>query len=114
MPELTVDGRRLHFEVHGAGEGRPRMVAMGGWGTYCHGRLGDLPRAAVADFEVVVLDYRGIGASDDHPDAEASTRSYADDVAALLDELDVHRAQVVGHSWGGQIAQRVALDHPTG
>ncbi|MEJ2862111.1 alpha/beta fold hydrolase [Actinomycetospora flava] len=113
MPELTVDGRRLHFEVHGAGEDRPRMVAMGGWGTYCHGRLGDLPRAAVADFEVVVFDYRGLGASDDHPDAEASTRSYADDVAALLDHLGGDPVHVLGMvGMGACIGQELAIRRP--
>lgn len=113
MPELTVDGRRLHYEVHGAGGRRPRMVAMGGWGTYCHGRLTDLPRAVVADFEVAVFDYRGIGESDDHPDAEASTRSYADDVAALLDHLGwgpVHVLGMVG--MGACIGQELAIRRP--
>jgi 3-oxoadipate enol-lactonase len=113
VPELTVDGRRLYFEVHGAGEDRPRMVAMGGWGSYCHGRLGDLPRAAVADFEVVILDYRGLGESDDHPDAEPSTRSYADDVAALLDHLGWGATHVLGMvGMGACIGQELAIRRP--
>lgn len=113
MPEIVVDGRRLHFEVHGAGEDRPRMVAMGGWGTYCHGRLGDLPRAAVADFEVVVLDYRGLGASEDQPEAEASTASYADDVAALLDHLGGGAVHVLGMvGMGACIGQELAIRRP--
>ncbi|GAA4749405.1 alpha/beta fold hydrolase [Actinomycetospora chibensis] len=113
MPEVNIDGRRLHFEVHGAGEDRPRMIAMGGWGTFCHGRLGDLPRAVVADFEVVVFDYRGLGESDDRPEAEASTRSYADDVAALLDHLGggpVHVLGMVG--MGACVGQELAIRRP--
>lgn len=60
---------------------------------------------------VVRFDARGHGAARSTPVPE-SFAPLADDVAALLDELDVHRAHVVGHSWGGQIAQRFALDHP--
>ena len=60
---------------------------------------------------VVRYDARGHGAARSTP-VPGSFGPLGDDVAALLDELDVHRAQVVGHSWGGQIAQRFALDHP--
>jgi 3-oxoadipate enol-lactonase len=60
---------------------------------------------------VVRYDARGHGTARSTP-IPGSFRPLGDDVAALLDKLDVHRAQVVGHSWGGQIAQRFALDHP--
>jgi 3-oxoadipate enol-lactonase len=60
---------------------------------------------------VVRYDVRGHGAARSTP-IPGSFGPLGDDVAALLDELDVHRAQVVGHSWGGEIAQRFALDHP--
>jgi 3-oxoadipate enol-lactonase len=60
---------------------------------------------------VVRYDARGHGTARSTP-IPGSFTLLADDVAALLDKLDVHRAQVVGHSWGGQIAQRFALDHP--
>jgi 3-oxoadipate enol-lactonase len=60
---------------------------------------------------VVRYDARGHGTARSTP-VPGSFSPLADDVAALLDELDVQRAHVTGHSWGGQIAQRFALDHP--
>ncbi len=60
---------------------------------------------------LVRYDARGHGSARATP-VPASYRCLADDVAALLDRLAVNRAHVVGHSWGGQIAQRFALDHP--
>jgi pimeloyl-ACP methyl ester carboxylesterase len=42
----------------------------------------------------------------------AHYRRLAEDVVAVLDRLDLPDVHVVGHSWGGQIAQQVALDHP--
>ncbi len=60
---------------------------------------------------VVRYDVRGHGTARSATVPE-SFAPLADDVATLLDELDEHRAHVVGHSWGGMIAQRFAMDHP--
>jgi 3-oxoadipate enol-lactonase len=60
---------------------------------------------------VVRYDARGHGTARSVP-VPGSFRPLADDLAVLLDQLDVHRAHVIGHSWGGQVAQRFALDHP--
>src|SRR4028119_901963 len=58
----------------------------------------------------VRFDARGHGTATAVPVADY--RQLATDVVAVLDRLDIDDAHVVGHSWGGQIAQQVALDHP--
>lgn len=59
---------------------------------------------------VVRFDARGHGTARDVPVADYGR--LAADVVAVLDHLGVPDAHVVGHSWGGQIAQRVAVEHP--
>ena len=65
----------------------------------------------LAGRRLIRYDARGHGSARATP-VPVSFRFLADDVAALLDRLAVDRAHLVGHSWGGQIAQRCALDHP--
>ena len=59
---------------------------------------------------VVRFDARGHGVAQGVPVADVA--QLAVDVVTVLDHLDVADGHVVGHSWGGEIAQRVAVEHP--
>ena len=63
-------------------------------------------------YRVIVPSLRGFGDSADTDGAAVSMDDYADDVAALLDELRVGRAVVGGISLGGYVALALALKHP--
>ena len=107
---FTLDGRRIHYELHG--EGPPALV-MGGWGTFCHGGWKGLPRAVVQHHRTLIYDYPGIGDSTDDEAAPATTERYAEDVAALLDHLGWERVQVIGLvGMGACIGQQLALARP--
>ena len=60
---------------------------------------------------VIVHDYRGTGKSS-KPSIDYSTRMFCDDAVAVLDELKVKDAIVLGHSMGGRVAQLLALEYP--
>jgi 3-oxoadipate enol-lactonase len=62
-------------------------------------------------FTTVRMDLRGHGQSPSPP-GPWSLGDFADDVAALLHRLGVDRAHVVGQSFGGLVAQHVAIRHP--
>ena len=38
MPSLEVNGHSMYYEVSGV-PGADKAVVMGGWGTFCHGRI---------------------------------------------------------------------------
>lgn len=110
MPVIALEGRDLYYEV--AGEGDPALV-MGGWGTYCHGRQGSVPRAISTNYRTLIFDYPGVGDSSDDDDAPATTIRYAQDVALLLDHLgwtDVHVIGLVG--LGACVGQELAIARP--
>jgi 3-oxoadipate enol-lactonase len=56
------------------------------------------------------FDARGHGAASDVGVPDFGR--LAEDAVAVMDRLGLPSAHVVGHSWGGQTAQRLALDHP--
>ena len=62
-------------------------------------------------FQTVTMDYRGTGATI-APTGELTTGLLADDASAVLDALDVDRADVYGTSMGGRVAQVLAAAHP--
>lgn len=61
---------------------------------------------------LIAPDQVGFGLSTRHPTRPLRSASYADRLADLLTELGVASAHVVGLSWGGGIAQRLAIAHP--
>lgn len=104
----TGDGVDLYYEVEGAG---PLCVALPG-GPGMHGRGFGAALGLGGFLTVATLHPRGSGESADAPDGDYRLPAYARDVAALLDHLGRDRAIILGHSHGGMIAQRFALDFP--
>jgi pimeloyl-ACP methyl ester carboxylesterase len=87
---------------------RPMLVIVHGGPGWDHSYL--LPAAELQDIaHVVFFDLRGCGRST--RDAELQPDLLADDVAALIGPG--RRADVLGHSYGGGVAMRVAEQHPS-
>jgi pimeloyl-ACP methyl ester carboxylesterase len=107
MPTFSIDGRSLHYEDLGSG---PPIVFLSGLGG--DHRAFTVPMRHLASrFRAVALDNRDVGRSDPASSAY-TTADMARDVIALMSELDLPSAHVVGHSMGGLIAQYVALTAP--
>ncbi|GAA1397571.1 alpha/beta hydrolase [Pseudonocardia kongjuensis] len=70
--------------------------------------IGGLPRS----WHRVAYDARGRGGSDRDPRGEYTTERNLDDLAAVLDALDVDTVDLVGHSMGGTTALLHAARHP--
>jgi pimeloyl-ACP methyl ester carboxylesterase len=110
MGRVDVDGVGIEYEVTGAG--RP-VVLLHGFPD--SGRLWrhQVPALAEAGFQVIVPDLRGYGRSDQPEAVESYSIPFlAGDVLAVLAELGIERAHVVGHDWGAALAWGLAALAP--
>ncbi|MFM9553874.1 MULTISPECIES: alpha/beta fold hydrolase [Streptomyces] len=93
-----------------ADEGAAALLLVHGWGG--DGREWSPHAEALADrFRVLVPDLRGHGRSE-VPDEGNTPAEMAEDLAALLDSLDVGPVVAVGHSMGVQVVNLLAVRHP--
>ena len=110
MNRVVVSGVGTEYQV--TGQGRP-VVLLHGFPD--SGRLWrhQVPALAGAGFQVIVPDLRGYGRSDKPGAVEAYSMSLlAGDVAAILADLEIGRAHIVGHDWGAALAWALAALAP--
>jgi poly(3-hydroxyoctanoate) depolymerase len=104
--QLTVRGLRIHAQS--AGEGVPLLLHSGVW-SQMH-QWGPLMEH-LHGFMVITYDAPGVGSSE-VPSSPMSMRGLADIGASILDQLGLSSAHVLGVSFGGAVAQQMALSHP--
>lgn len=104
---VRANGQELFYEIHG--DGPPLVLVMGIGYDSSLWTLQQVPVLSTR-FRVVILDNRDAGRSSRaiHPYTVADM---ADDVAGLLDALDIHRTHVLGLSMGSMIGMEFALRH---
>ncbi len=102
-----VNGVALYYEVHG--EGEPLLFLPGDMRTTED--VADLTNLLATDYQVIVLDARGRGRSTDA--VEPLTMAVqADDAVALLDELGIDKAHVLGWASSAAVGLEMAMRYP--
>jgi 3-oxoadipate enol-lactonase len=110
MPKIEINQIELYYELHGP-EDAPVLVLNNGILMNAATSWVFQTKALSEKYRVLQYDCRGQGKSD-HPEAPYSMEGHADDLAALLDALDIEKAHIAGISYGGEVAQAFVLKYP--
>ena len=102
-----VNGIKLYYEIYGQGE--PLVLIHGGLTTISE--MQGWVQSLAPTRLVIAVEMQGHGRTSD-TDRPMSFATMGDDIAALLDHLKIPKGDVVGHSFGGAIAIRAAIQHP--
>jgi non-heme chloroperoxidase len=106
----TADGTRIFYKDWG--EGQPVVFAHG-WPLCSDAWDGQMLFMLQNGFRVIAHDRRGHGRSD-QPGSGNDMDTYADDLAAVMNALDLRNAIMVGHSTGGGEVAHYVGRHGTG
>jgi 3-oxoadipate enol-lactonase len=110
MPSAPGDEVTIEYELGGTA-GAPRLLLISGSGSDLRRqpRIHESP-ALAERFEILAYDHRGLGRSlPDDPHREPTMADYGADALALLDHLGWDTCRVLGVSFGGMVAQELAV-----
>jgi pimeloyl-ACP methyl ester carboxylesterase len=115
-PQPANTGRAHHIQANGLdiyyeeqGQGKPLLLIHGGaltaasWQPYL--------TAFAQHYRVITPDTRGHGRTT-NPNGTMNFRLLADDMAALVQALNLHKPLIYGYSDGGQVAIEIGMRHP--
>jgi pimeloyl-ACP methyl ester carboxylesterase len=108
---VDVGGVDLHYERQGPVGGTP-VVLVHGLGDMAATFRGAAMLLADAGFDVISLDLKGCGYSEKPDAGDWSTAALVEEVRGVLDALKIKRATVIGVSYGGHLALRLAALYP--
>ena len=108
MPITACGDLNIYYEIKGDG---PRLLYISGTGADLRRTPNVFTSIFPDHFETLSFDQRGL-AQTDKPDEPYSMAQYGEDAAALLDAVGWNDCYVIGASFGGMVAQELALNHP--
>jgi pimeloyl-ACP methyl ester carboxylesterase len=103
-----VNGIKMYYEIYGSGK---PLVLLHGGGSTIETTFGRIIPYLSQHRQVIAVELQAHGHTTDR-DADLSFEQDADDVAALLKNLKVDKADIFGFSNGGTTALEIAIRHP--
>ncbi|MBO4749586.1 MAG: alpha/beta hydrolase [Lachnospiraceae bacterium] len=101
---IVVDGYNVNYKI--TGDGEETAVVLQGWGT--HLGMYDSVADAIRDkYRIIQLDLPGFGASDE-PREAWNVDAFADFFLQFMQSLDIKKATLIGHSYGGRVIIKLA------
>ncbi len=107
MPFLSCDTVNIYYEIHGQGDPLLFIHGLGSSTVDWKAQIDHFSR----NYKVIVFDLRGHGQSE-KVSGTYSISLFADDVACLIEKLNIQSANVVGISLGGMIGMHLAVFYP--
>lgn len=110
LQQRQVNGLSMAVQIEGSG---PPVLLIHGFPDDHAVWRHQLPALVAAGYNVIAPDLRGCGQTE----APAKVADYriptlVADLVALLDDLGIDRARVVGHDWGAVLGWQLAIRHP--
>src|ERR1700751_5657127 len=117
---VLVNGVRLFFDVEGsklvpngpAMKEKPTLILLHGGPGFDHSIYKPAYSALAGDAQIIYLDHRGNGRSEDGPRESWTLAQWGDDVRAFCDVLGIANPVVLGASFCGMVALAYATRHP--
>lgn len=103
-----VNGLKMYYEIYG--EGKPLVLIHGG-GSTIQTSFGRIIPLLAKHRQVLAVELQAHGRTNDR-NADLTFEQDADDIAALLKNLDINKADFFGFSNGGTTALQIAIRHP--
>lgn len=101
---IVVDGYNISYKI--TGDGEETVVMLQGWGTHL-GMYDSVAAAINEKYRFVQFDMPGFGASDE-PREAWNVDAYADFFCKFLEALQIRKATLIGHSYGGRVIIKLA------
>ncbi len=104
-----VSGLKICYKIYGKDDSYP-LICVHGFGSKKETWIAQV--GMLSDkFKVIIFDQRGAGKSD-RPEEPFTMDVFADDIANLMDFLNIDKAHFMGFSLGGMILQNFVLKYP--
>ena len=107
MPIARINNIDCYYEIHGNGSPLVLIAGLASDSQSWQPVLGRLTK----HFKVIIFDNRGIGRTR-YPQESFQISTLAQDTVCLLEHLAIEKADILGHSMGGYIAQEIAIEYP--
>jgi pimeloyl-ACP methyl ester carboxylesterase len=101
----SIDGVRIAYEQHG--DASPVLVFVHGWSCNRRYWAAQIPEFAKR-FRVIALDLGGHGDSEHDGRHDWTIASFGNDVASVVQKLELRRVILIGHSMGGDVITEAA------
>ena len=103
-------GLRVHYRDQGAAGNRPIVLLHGNSNSLQ--TFEPLVNALISNYRVISLDFPGHGLTGAHPQNDYGYKGLSDALALVVNHLSLKDYSLLGHSMGGWVAWRYAVDNP--
>jgi predicted alpha/beta-fold hydrolase len=108
-----VNGLKMYYEIHGPVRGKnPPLVLLHGGGSTIDTTFGKVLPFLAKTRQVIAFEQQGHGHTADIVDRPFTFEQSADDTVALMNHLEIEKADFFGFSNGGNIALQIAIRYP--